>query len=336
MIKSITNEKTFGKSEMTQSYSDNIAKFLMQEVTCPDCGKTMTMEEWPKFKSNGRPKRTCCKTTGWNGKQKYLDRQKLVNGEVLFLCYSCKEHRHENKFYRQKGLVSSQCKLCHSEKYKHYKSKKTLREESQAKIRRIKRENEKLECKDCGKSIMRKHFPKDNSGRLAKRCCAERTLANINNALRKRGLKFCNHCGLVKLLDNFNKSTRGHQNYCKLCKKAIQIRNQYNLKRANRIAGTDDGTLNTDTLKVLFVSQNSCCVCGNQMKYKDKTLDHLTPLKLGGRHTISNAIIMCHSCNSSKGSKSPKKWFDTLSEESKKSVSEYFSSRPELDIGVLQ
>lgn len=43
---------------------------------------------------------------------------------------------------------------------------------------------------------------------------------------------------------------------------------------------------------------NSSCNSGGQ-----PTLDHVVPLTLGGEHSLSNAQLLCHSCNSAKGNR---------------------------------
>jgi 5-methylcytosine-specific restriction endonuclease McrA len=321
---------------MPSHYQEKLKKFLAQSVTCPECNKTMPMSDWPKFKSNGRPRRTCCKTVGWNNTQKYLDRQKEVSGEVQFLCRVCDKHKKESDFYIHKGLVKSGCKQCHSEKYSKYKSLSDIKAQAKTKIKKLKKESEIIECKDCGRKVKRRDFPRQKNGQLSTRCCAERTLANINNSLRKRGVKFCNHCAVVKPLDHFQKSTRGYVSHCKMCRKAIAVKNQYNEKRANRVYGTDDGSINPQSLKDLFVPSKNCCVCDEKMEFGDKTLDHIVPLSKGGRHTLSNVMIMCHRCNSAKNNKLPKNWFLSLSDTSKFSVVKYFESRKDLDIGIIR
>ena len=321
---------------MPSDYQEKLSKFLASEVTCPECSKTMTMSEWPKFKSTGKPRRTCCKTTGWNNAQKYLDRQKEVDGQVHFLCRSCNKHKDQSSFLQHKGLVRSTCKQCHSDRYSGYRSPSYIKSRAKSKVSKMKKDSEIIECKDCGRKIKRRDFPVEKSGRIASRCCAERTLANINNALRKRGVKFCNHCGVVKPLDHFQKSTRGYVSHCKMCRKAIAVRNQYNEKRANRVYGTDDGSINSESLKDLFIPSKNCCVCDDKMEFNDKTLDHIVPLSKGGRHILSNVMVMCHRCNSAKNNKLPKDWFLSLSDTSKFSVVKYFESRNDLDLGIIK
>lgn len=47
----------------------------------------------------------------------------------------------------------------------------------------------------------------------------------------------------------------------------------------------------------------TCLRCGKREPEIKLTLDHVLPLKLGGKHSIENAQPLCHSCNSSKNAK---------------------------------
>jgi 5-methylcytosine-specific restriction endonuclease McrA len=52
--------------------------------------------------------------------------------------------------------------------------------------------------------------------------------------------------------------------------------------------------------------KGSCFYCGsNEEKI---TLDHVIPIKLGGRHSIGNLVSACQSCNSSKQDKLVMEW----------------------------
>lgn len=46
-----------------------------------------------------------------------------------------------------------------------------------------------------------------------------------------------------------------------------------------------------------------CVYCGRKMKRL--TQDHITPVSLGGKHTIENVVPACQSCNSRKGNRAP-------------------------------
>ncbi|MBK7447847.1 MAG: HNH endonuclease, partial [Ignavibacteria bacterium] len=48
-------------------------------------------------------------------------------------------------------------------------------------------------------------------------------------------------------------------------------------------------------LKKLYEDTNICEVCNRKMK--DKSIDHILPLNVGGLHIKSNVRIICLKCN---------------------------------------
>lgn len=53
--------------------------------------------------------------------------------------------------------------------------------------------------------------------------------------------------------------------------------------------------------------KKKCPKCKKQLTWVNFTIDHVKPHSLGGRSTISNASLMCRSCNSRKGKKTPRR-----------------------------
>ncbi|KXB00085.1 HNH endonuclease [candidate division MSBL1 archaeon SCGC-AAA259O05] len=53
--------------------------------------------------------------------------------------------------------------------------------------------------------------------------------------------------------------------------------------------------------------KDECIYCGEECE--DLTLEHILPLSRGGPDTPDNAVHVCQSCNSRKGSKRPYEWF---------------------------
>lgn len=51
-----------------------------------------------------------------------------------------------------------------------------------------------------------------------------------------------------------------------------------------------------------------CHYCGNQVAFKDLTMDHLVPLARGGRSTKDNLVPCCKNCNNRKKSMLPLEW----------------------------
>lgn len=53
----------------------------------------------------------------------------------------------------------------------------------------------------------------------------------------------------------------------------------------------------------LYAKSHICGVCGNRFNYNDLEVDHMKPWSKGGRTDLTNAQLLCKSCNSSKGGK---------------------------------
>jgi 5-methylcytosine-specific restriction endonuclease McrA len=59
----------------------------------------------------------------------------------------------------------------------------------------------------------------------------------------------------------------------------------------------------------IWVADNYRCVyCGAYMGKAQLTIDHFTPLELGGVNNTSNYLSACRRCNKSKGSMNPHDW----------------------------
>ena len=76
--------------------------------------------------------------------------------------------------------------------------------------------------------------------------------------------------------------------------------NKGRMYQRNRRAKTKNcaGTItDKDWDELLKESNYKCLCCGSTQKL---SLDHITPLHLGGDNTKENAQVLCHSCNSKK------------------------------------
>jgi 5-methylcytosine-specific restriction endonuclease McrA len=73
-----------------------------------------------------------------------------------------------------------------------------------------------------------------------------------------------------------------------------------------------DGTLTPEVVRRLFATASMCPYCDRLMTSGDKTLDHMTPVSLGGVHGISNVTVCCYSCNSRKRNMPFAKWLTKL------------------------
>lgn len=61
-----------------------------------------------------------------------------------------------------------------------------------------------------------------------------------------------------------------------------------------------------DWLRLVRRYEGKCAYCGTKPDVLH--MDHLIPLKRGGRHSIGNVIPSCQPCNSAKGTWIPYAW----------------------------
>lgn len=81
--------------------------------------------------------------------------------------------------------------------------------------------------------------------------------------------------------------------------KWLVIKNSNNHKRRARERNAEGSFSVKEWLRLVSLCQNKCCSCGaDGMKL---TVDHITPLTLGGTNYITNIQPLCSRCNSSKG-----------------------------------
>ena len=59
-------------------------------------------------------------------------------------------------------------------------------------------------------------------------------------------------------------------------------------------------------------ANGKCELCGKSIVFSDMTIDHITPLAMGGTNDISNVQCSCSVCNSIKGSILPEDFLDRI------------------------
>ena len=76
------------------------------------------------------------------------------------------------------------------------------------------------------------------------------------------------------------------------------------VKRRARKAGAEKNDLTASQWReIKEAHKHKCVYCGK--KFKNLTMDHITPLSKGGNHTVSNVVPACISCNSKKHTNPP-------------------------------
>lgn len=126
--------------------------------------------------------------------------------------------------------------------------------------------------------------------------------------------KWCNCCKQTLPNSEFGAArgtSSGLTTYCKVCTRMLDKRNlvykriaqhkRRALKRAN------GGTFTQQDYEFLIERQQGICAyCA--YSYPFLVIDHVIPLRQGGRNDISNIVLACNKCNSQKNNKTPKQW----------------------------
>lgn len=79
-------------------------------------------------------------------------------------------------------------------------------------------------------------------------------------------------------------------------------------KRRARIK-ENGGTFTREELSLMQLTQGGfCAYCQGQHEPDELAIDHVIPIKQGGRHESANIVLACKSCNSSKNNRTPDQW----------------------------
>ena len=179
------------------------------------------------------------------------------------------------------------------------------------------------------------------------KCGVEKTLDSFNKQkASKDGLQYkCKDCTKAYYEENKEKILAGSKVYCEDNKeqraersrvwraanpersaahvKAWQLNNPdktkatWRKRRAKKLEVNENYTKEDEAFtKNLF--DHACFNCGST---ENLEVDHYRPLSKGNALTLTNAIILCRSCNSSKGPKDPEEFF---SEEQTMIIQEVF------------
>jgi len=144
----------------------------------------------------------------------------------------------------------------------------------------------------------------------------------------KDNAKQCCACKEIKPLTEFSNSPRGRKNkaaYCKPCSSKYQLNylskeerrkktqkyrdnnrawwrslhriNQFNRRKNIKLAS--DNTVTKEFVEEVY-NFSTCYYCKEETPKKFRTLEHKQPLSKGGKHSSSNIVMACLSCNCSK------------------------------------
>lgn len=118
----------------------------------------------------------------------------------------------------------------------------------------------------------------------------------------------CRLCNEIKPLELFEVDSRvkgGRTNHCRDCKHGLDDRASRTfrqLKRRSLEDYTPLGVTRTELQALYLAFDGKCIYCGAKEDGEGRAhhLDHVIPVSDGGRHHISNLVLACPACNSSK------------------------------------
>ena len=93
------------------------------------------------------------------------------------------------------------------------------------------------------------------------------------------------------------KFTNNYERYRK-----VNRLNGWHTRRAKKAEVTADATTN-QLIRVLAEQRGRCCYC--YCRVDELTLEHITPISMGGGHTFKNIAFACDKCNNRKGNRDP-------------------------------
>lgn len=139
----------------------------------------------------------------------------------------------------------------------------------------------------------------------------------------KKELRKCRLCRETKAIDEFEIDKRvkgGRTSRCKACKAGLNDKARMLYSRLKIRAENDNQKLEVTLkeLRGLFAAFDGRCIYCNITEEEAGNVhhvDHVIPISKRGRHHISNLVVACHSCNSSKGDRSFFEFFKRKKEE---------------------
>ena len=207
-----------------------------------------------------------------------------------------KEHRKENdRLYRLKNLESIKAKS--KAYYQANKEKIALRD----KLYRLAHREEFLKKsavarqgkREEAKKTSREWYAKNHEYALDRQRKYTAKHRELINAQRREYVK--SHKEEIR---DWHHSDKGH-----LCNRLSKQK-----RRGMKKTTSDNSITLKSWLTLVEHHEWKCAYCGSKQKL---TIDHVVPLSKGGTHTLGNVLPACHSCNSSKQTKSLQDWLPT-------------------------
>lgn len=212
------------------------------------------------------------------------------------VCRICKKEKTLEEFYKRKDSPDgyrNDCKECSNER-----NVKTRRE-----WRKRKKDNIVLrfDCKNCGENFETKYTKQV----FCSKKCKEQYRAK-HSARRKLWKLFYYIKNRDKIREhdrkNYLANEKKYRLYSKRFAKSEKGKECFRNSRHKRRSACKETDITTNWLVELKKRTSSCQICNeemNEIRYhpKSKSLDHIIPINMGGKHKKYNVRFICFSCN---------------------------------------
>ena len=124
----------------------------------------------------------------------------------------------------------------------------------------------------------------------------------------------CNTCGEMKTQSDFPKNGKfpdGETRYRPDCKVCYAVRRRVDKKKLNNFRHNHKNLLYTaeDWKRVMIHFRGRCAYCGEKVRGKYLTKDHVIPVSEQGPTLPWNIVPACSRCNCSKANNPVKQWW---------------------------
>lgn len=238
--------------------------------------------------------------------------------------------RHDTDTMRLRNEGLKKCRLCKTIKplegfYKNrasYDGYKQECKECQKRLPRVSLKVKAIPCMTCGEMF----YSRYRARYCSRKCYPTNSTVNGfciycgNNFIGFFGQKYCdNRCRLSKERQKYRDNEKYRQAKLESSRQRHKQDRSKMLarkhKRKAKIKQQHDGTVNTEVLRSILSERKTCTYCGSRLHEKDKEIDHMDPICLGGLHTKSNLIVCCHACNQLKKGKPFRVWLKYISKD---------------------
>jgi len=252
-----------------------------------------------------------------------------MNTTETKICTKCKQEKELNQFSFRNDTQNyrRQCKQCVSYTSKKYYIEnidkiKQYQDENKTKIKERKKAKYLSNCEEIKQK--RKQYCKDNPDKI-KEQKRKYYLKNQDKIKAKTREYYFNNIEDIKIKskeyrkNNFEKLKKAKQKYVKENPEKVKERHRRymqtekgkliakNMKHSRRDK-YKKGDVTTEQIKELYKNTKNCYWCNCKLEKNNTHLDHYIPLSKDGKHTISNLVLACGSCNRKKSSKDPLKF----------------------------